>query len=522
MSITKLPFDRSGKVNNHLKTEEGGDASAEVRGRETQKGKREARRDSFFSLLRRSSSSLPLHSGTMESTEAPSVAVVKSQVVEDAIGSTADVSQPPSHEVDSLRVAGCSDGVVVVSEIPCLTPSDDDFDHGEDRDQDHGDNDDVVVVVPKEDELKQKIIRQAISFDLLSSFYYVEYYFSDENLPTDKFLLNAMKKNKKGFVPISTIATFHKMKKLTRDHALIVSALKESSFLVVSSDEKKVKRLSPLPEIRDPKIFTVLVENLPEDHTDENIRAIFGKAGRYALTFLACHIIAIAFGYIIYTYYSLKQNSNCSIKSVSICDPNAVEESEKGCKKDKFIRTRLHAFVEYESVEAAEKAAATLNNEQDWRNGLRVKLLEQTGKFAQRRPGRKEVDTVKDNTGQVHDQIGGEENKKSNEHQHHRHHHSDTPADNIVLLNHFQDSGDKNGNKTKSRGRGRRQNNQGGNGHGSSPSTSSSLHHNYHHHHVEVSKPPPGPRMPDGTRGFTLGRGKPLPAPTSAQTSHEA
>ncbi|CAN7028189.1 unnamed protein product [Brassica oleracea var. botrytis] len=408
----------------------------------------------------------------MESTEAPSVAVVKSQVVEDAIGSTADVSQPLSHEFDSLRVAGCSDDVAVVSEIPCLTPSDDDFDHGEDRDQDHGDNDVVVVVVPKDDELKQKIIRQ------------VEYYFSDENLPTDKFLLNAMKKNKKGFVPISTIATFHKMKKLTRDHAFIVSALKESSFLVVSSDEKKVKRRSPLPEVRDPKIFTVLVENLPEDHSDENIRAIFGKAG--------------------------------SIKSVSICDPNAVEESEKGCKKDKFIRTRLHAFVEYESVEAAEKAAATLNNEQDWRNGLRVKLLEQTGKFAQRRPGRKEVDTVKDNTGQVHDQIGGEENKKSNEHQHHRHHHSDTPADNA------SDSGDKNGNKTRSRGRGRRQNNQGGNGHGSSPSTSSSLHHYYHHHHIEVSKPPPGPRMPDGTRGFTLGRGKPLPAPTSAQTSHEA
>lgn len=33
-------------------------------------------------------------------------------------------------------------------------------------------------------------------------------------------------------VPISTIATFHKMKKLTRDLDLIVSALKESSFLV--------------------------------------------------------------------------------------------------------------------------------------------------------------------------------------------------------------------------------------------------------------------------------------------------
>ncbi|KAJ0252708.1 La-related protein 6A [Hirschfeldia incana] len=398
----------------------------------------------------------------METVETPSVsaavAVVRSEAAEDAIGSTADISQPPpSRGVDSLPAAGSSDDVVV----SCLTPSDDGFDHGEDPIEAD------AVVVPK-DELKKKIIRQ------------VEYYFSDENLPTDKFLLNAMKKNKKGFVPISTIATFHKMKKLTRDHALIVSALKESSFLVVSSDEKKVKRLSPLPEVRDPKIFTVLVENLPEDHSDENIRAIFGKAG--------------------------------SIKSVSICDPNAAEESEKGCKKDKFIRTRLHAFVEYETVEAAEEAAATLNNEQDWRNGLRVKLLEHTGK---RRPGRKEVDTVKDNTSQVHDQIGVEEKKKSNENQHQRHHHSDTPADN--------DAGDKNGNKTRNRGRGRRQNQQGGNGHGTSPSTSSSLHHyyNHHHHHVEVSKPPPGPRMPDGTRGFTMGRGKPVPPPTSTQTSHE-
>ncbi|CDY68074.1 BnaCnng57490D [Brassica napus] len=388
--------------------------------------------------------------------ETPSISTVKPQAVEDAIGSTADISQPqpqpPSHEVDSSPVAVSSDGVVVVSEIP----SDDDLDHernvGEDRDHDHGDHP-------------------------------VEYYFSDENLPTDKFLLNAMKKNKKGFVPISSIATFHKMKKLTRDLDLIVSALKESSFLVVSSDGKKVKRLSPLPEARDPKVFTVLVENLPEDHSDENIRAIFGKVG--------------------------------SIKSVSICDPNAAEESEKGCKKDKFIRTRLHAFVEYETVEAAEKAAATLNNEQDWRNGLRVKLLEQAVKYAQRRPARKEVDPEKDNTGRVHDQTGGEENRNSNEHQHHRHHHSDTPTDN--------DGGDKNGNKARTRGRGRRQNHQGSNVHGTSPSSSSSFHHNYNHHHpVEVSKRPPGPKMPDGTRGFTMGRGKPLSTPpTSAQASHE-
>jgi La-related protein 7 len=419
----------------------------------------------------------------MDTADMPSVAAaVKLPAAEDAIGSTAAISlppQPPAHKVDSLPLVAGSSEDVVVSELPFLTPSDDDFDHervsGEDRDQeDHGDNPVETDVVVPNDELKQKIIRQ------------VEYYFSDENLPGDKFLLTAMKKNKKGFVPISTIATFHKMKKLTRDLALIVSALKESSFLVVSSDGKKVKRLSPLPEVRDPKIFTVLVENLPEDHSDENIREIFGKAGR--------------------------------IKSVSICDPNAIQEPEKGCKKEKYITPRLHAFVEYETVEAAEKAAATLNNEQDWRNGLRVKLLEQAGKFVQRRPARKDVDTEKDNAGRVHDQTGGEENKKANEH--HRHHHSDSRAD--------DDVGNKNGNKSRAQGRGRRQNPQGGNGHGTSPSSSSSFHHNYnnnhHHHPVEVSKRPPGPRMPDGTRGFTMGRGKPLAPPlplTSAQTNHE-
>ncbi|CAA7030169.1 unnamed protein product [Microthlaspi erraticum] len=42
------------------------------------------------------------------------------------------------------------------------------------------------------------------------------------------------------------------------------------------------------------------------------------------------------------------------------------------------------------------------------------------------------------------------------------------------------------------------------------------------HHPVEVSKGPPGPIMPDGKRGFTMGRGKPLPPPpTSTQTNHE-
>ena len=59
------------------------------------------------------------------------------------------------------------------------------------------------------DELRDRIVKQ------------VEYYFSDENLPTDEFLLKYVKKNKKGLVPIETIASFRRMKKLVQDLSVI-------------------------------------------------------------------------------------------------------------------------------------------------------------------------------------------------------------------------------------------------------------------------------------------------------------
>ncbi|KAF3675032.1 putative pre-mRNA-processing factor 6-like [Capsicum annuum] len=62
---------------------------------------------------------------------------------------------------------------------------------------------------------------------------------------------------------------------------------------------------------------------------------------------------------------------------------------------------------------------------------------------------------------------------------------------------------EKNGPRVPARSRGRgRRNKRGTNGHGHGTTTST--------HGVEPSKPPPGPKMPDGTRGFAVGRGRPL------------
>ncbi|PPR80865.1 hypothetical protein GOBAR_AA39846 [Gossypium barbadense] len=183
---------------------------------------------------------------------------------------------PPHDPLDSVPIGSPEDEIL-------YPPSDDDIDHdhGHENEDDHGREDQVQnyeissAVDVLTDNLKKKIIKQA------------EYYFSDENLPTDKYMMGLIKKNKEGFVPMSVISSFRKMKRLTRNYPSIVAALKESSLLVVSSDGKKVKRRNPLPfiEVRDPKLFTVLVENLPEDHSVENIKRIFGEVGRYIFSF---------------------------------------------------------------------------------------------------------------------------------------------------------------------------------------------------------------------------------------------
>ncbi|CAK9159709.1 unnamed protein product, partial [Ilex paraguariensis] len=147
-------------------------------------------------------------------------------------------------------------------------------------------------------------------------------------------------------VPVGVIASSKKVKRLTKDAVLVVAALGEYSLLVVSLDGKNVKRLHPLPftAVRDPELCIVLIENLPEDHSVENIQHIFDEAGS-------------------------RGHADPGLP-VSCLSPLLEIES-----KDQAVDV-LYARVEYETVEAAEKAVATLNDEQDWRCGMWVKLLE--------------------------------------------------------------------------------------------------------------------------------------------------
>ena len=69
----------------------------------------------------------------------------------------------------------------------------------------------------------------------------VEFYFSDENLPTDLHLLQQCGGGENIPVSISRICGFKKMR-FYKPKSLVIAALRKSAFLEVSADGKTIKR----------------------------------------------------------------------------------------------------------------------------------------------------------------------------------------------------------------------------------------------------------------------------------------
>jgi len=110
----------------------------------------------------------------------------------------------------------------------------------------------------------------------------VEYYFSDDNLPKDVFLLKQIEKDKtkEGFVSLKVIAGFPKMKRLTHDLGAIREAVEQSDVVLLSSDGLSVKRKVPLvlPEDTTEK-RTLYVTRLPKDCDRESLMLVFSDFG---------------------------------------------------------------------------------------------------------------------------------------------------------------------------------------------------------------------------------------------------
>ncbi|XP_021982428.1 la-related protein 6B isoform X1 [Helianthus annuus] len=334
------------------------------------------------------------------------------------------------------------------------------------------------------DEATQKIVNQ------------VEYYFSDINLATTDHLMRFINKDPEGYVPISVVVAFKKIKALVSSNAQLASILRNSGKLVVSEDGKKVKRLHPLtePDMEELQSRIIVAENLPDDHCHQNLMKIFSAVG--------------------------------SVKTIRTCQPQAsnggATSASRAAKADGILfSNKLHAFVEYETIESAEKAALELNKEGNWRHGLRVRLL--------RRPSQaKPAQTRGKKAGQEDDAVPKEDDTSTSEqHSVNEKHVDDTcqqsdvqSHEHVQVEDHPNDKegGHKKGrNRGRGKGRGRPQYNH-HNNRGTHMVTPPSANHVNAEHPV-IGKQPPGPRMPDGTRGFSLGRGKPVGVPVDSSVS---
>ncbi|GAB2265474.1 hypothetical protein Dimus_000527 [Dionaea muscipula] len=320
----------------------------------------------------------------------------------------------------------------------------------------------------------------------------VEYYFSDVNLATTDHLIKFINKDPEGYVPISVVASFKKIKAAISTNSQLAAVLWNSKKLVVSDDGKKVKRLQSLTgsDMEELQARIILAENLPEDYSHQNLMKIFSAVG--------------------------------SVKSIRTCQPqasNTWSATSRSSKAENMLYSnKVHAFVEYDSVELAEKAIAELNDEGDWRNGLRVRLLpKHTSKSVQARGkkvGNDVAGTCEEDGTSTSEQDQLEKQADVSFRQ------SDTHSNENLGEEHEgekggQKKGRNHGRGSRGRGRGHQhQANHAGSTHvgtlisnSISIESASSIAKNHH---------PPGPRMPDGTRGFSMGRGKPLLVNTSS------
>ncbi|XP_059233395.1 la-related protein 7 isoform X2 [Mustela nigripes] len=108
----------------------------------------------------------------------------------------------------------------------------------------------------------------------------VDFWFGDANLHKDRFLREQIEKSRDGYVDISLLVSFNKMKKLTTDGKLIARALKSSSVVELDLEGTRIRRKKPLGERpKDEDERTVYVELLPKNVNHSWIERVFGKCG---------------------------------------------------------------------------------------------------------------------------------------------------------------------------------------------------------------------------------------------------
>ena len=111
----------------------------------------------------------------------------------------------------------------------------------------------------------------------------VEYYFSDSNFRRDKFLRAKVAEDPDGWVPLSVLLTFNRLKAMVTSNDDLPAALEDSDDLELSKDKTSVRRVKPLPSEDDSDARSVYVKApFPTSTTLDTLQTFFAPYGPVA------------------------------------------------------------------------------------------------------------------------------------------------------------------------------------------------------------------------------------------------
>lgn len=189
--------------------------------------------------------------------------------------------------------------------------------------------------VPSE-ELKKKIVEQ------------VEFFFSNENIVHDAFMLKHVRRNKMGYVSLKLVTSFRKVKSLTRDFRVVAYCHRNSQKLEVNEEGTKIRRREPLPDYDETTPSrTIVAVNMPfQNPSVEDVAEQFSKFGE--------------------------------IELIRILRPGkqVPQDVKKHLAKHPDLANTICAVIEYEKHESAKVACEQMNDGSgDPKKGVKVILL---------------------------------------------------------------------------------------------------------------------------------------------------